>query len=253
MILLVFLSRITPCSQFRFRIIFWNYESFGCFWWDSLDGIGPSQGLYLHRIAQNRETRTYVHVSSGIRTHDPSVRAAQDLTYLRSCCRWDDCDNQFQGDEWRTWEIRTQFCSENLRDRKRLRNLDNDSKILIIQHDYVDWIELAADRFRWWPVINTVPKLVNVKGKVKIVLVPFLTERHAMKAYCGSGGIAPRILDLDTRWRWVVSFTPWPFYPQGEGTHWIGDCLDPRAGLDVVVRKKVPSHCQHSNPRSFSP
>jgi hypothetical protein len=29
-----------------------------------------------------------------------------------------------------------------------------------------------------------------------------------MKAYWGSGGIAPRILDLGTRWRWVVSFTP---------------------------------------------
>jgi len=23
-----------------------------------------------------------------------------------------------------------------------------------------------------------------------------------------SGGIAPRILSLDTRWKWVVSFTP---------------------------------------------
>jgi hypothetical protein len=29
-----------------------------------------------------------------------------------------------------------------------------------------------------------------------------------MKAYRGS--------DLDTIWRWVVSFTPWPLYPQGK-------------------------------------
>jgi hypothetical protein len=29
-----------------------------------------------------------------------------------------------------------------------------------------------------------------------------------MKAYWGSGGIDSRILDLGTRWRWVVSFTP---------------------------------------------
>jgi hypothetical protein len=35
-----------------------------------------------------------------------------------------------------------------------------------------------------------------------------------MKAYWGSGGTAPRIPDLETRWRWVVSFTPRPFYPQ---------------------------------------
>jgi hypothetical protein len=35
-----------------------------------------------------------------------------------------------------------------------------------------------------------------------------------MKAYWGSEGIAPHILDLGTRWRWVVSFMPWPLYPQ---------------------------------------
>jgi len=29
-----------------------------------------------------------------------------------------------------------------------------------------------------------------------------------MKAYRGNGGIAPRIIDLGTIWRWVVSFTP---------------------------------------------
>jgi hypothetical protein len=38
--------------------------------------------------------------------------------------------------------------------------------------------------------------MVKVKGKV----VSVLTEHHAMKAYWGSGGIAPRILDLGTRW-----------------------------------------------------
>jgi hypothetical protein len=36
-----------------------------------------------------------------------------------------------------------------------------------------------------------------------------------MKAYLGSGGIAPTILELGTRWRWVISFTPRPLYPQG--------------------------------------
>jgi hypothetical protein len=42
-----------------------------------------------------------------------------------------------------------------------------------------------------------------------------LTEHRAMKPYWGSGCIAPRI-DLGTRWRWVVSFTPRPLYPQGK-------------------------------------
>jgi hypothetical protein len=42
-----------------------------------------------------------------------------------------------------------------------------------------------------------------------------LTKHHAMKTL-GSGGIAPRILDFGIRWRWVVSFTPRPLYPQGK-------------------------------------
>jgi len=52
----------------------------------------------------------------------------------------------------------------------------------------------------------------------------FLSEHHTMKAYWGSGGRAPHILDLGTRWRRVVSFTlrllyTWEITP---GTHWIG-------------------------------
>jgi hypothetical protein len=43
-----------------------------------------------------------------------------------------------------------------------------------------------------------------------------VTEHHATKAYWGSGGTATRILELGTRWRWVVSFTPRPLYPQGK-------------------------------------
>jgi hypothetical protein len=48
-----------------------------------------------------------------------------------------------------------------------------------------------------------------------------------MKAYWGSGGIAPSILDRDTVWRWVVSFMPQPLYRQGKSP-W--DPLDRRLG-----------------------
>jgi hypothetical protein len=34
--------------------------------------ISPSQGLYLHRTAQHRKTRTNTHTLSGIRTNNPS-------------------------------------------------------------------------------------------------------------------------------------------------------------------------------------
>jgi hypothetical protein len=37
-----------------------------------------------------------------------------------------------------------------------------------------------------------------------------------MKAFWGSGGIAPRILDIKTRWKWVTIFTPRPLYLQGK-------------------------------------
>jgi hypothetical protein len=58
-----------------------------------------------------------------------------------------------------------------------------------------------------------VPLNCTVEGKVASVL---LTEHQTMKAYWGSGGIASGILDLGTRWRWVVSFTHPPLYPQGK-------------------------------------
>jgi hypothetical protein len=50
--------------------------------------------------------------------------------------------------------------------------------------------------------------------KVKLSLC--LTKHHAMKTYWGSGGIAPHILDLGTRWRWMVSFTSRQLYLQGK-------------------------------------
>jgi hypothetical protein len=54
-----------------------------------------------------------------------------------------------------------------------------------------------------------------VRGK-KVKLSLCLTKHHAMKTYWGIGGIATRIPDLGTRWKWVVSFTPRPLYPKGK-------------------------------------
>jgi hypothetical protein len=53
-----------------------------------------------------------------------------------------------------------------------------------------------------------------MKVKVKLSLCFNWAPRH--EGVLGSGGIDPRILDLGTRWRWVVSFTPRPLYPQGK-------------------------------------
>jgi len=63
-----------------------------------------------------------------------------------------------------------------------------------------------------------------------------------MKAYWGSGDIAPSILDLGTRWGRFSSRESAP------GTHWIGEWVGPRAGLEAAVRRKIPSPCRDWNP-----
>jgi hypothetical protein len=52
---------------------------------------------------------------------------------------------------------------------------------------------------------------IEAKGKV----VPVL-KYYAMKIYWGSGGIAPRILDLSTRWRCVHLHAPGALFPGKE-------------------------------------
>jgi hypothetical protein len=37
---------------------------------------------------------------------------------------------------------------------------------------------------------------------------------------------------------------------RASGTHWIGGWVDPRVGLDAVVKRKIPSSHRESNPRT---
>jgi len=71
-----------------------------------------------------------------------------------------------------------------------------------------------------------------------------------MKTYWGSGGTAPCILDLGTRWRWVVSFTPWLLYPRerAPGTQWIVVWVGPRA---MITQKTNIWNCIFHNEESF--
>jgi hypothetical protein len=53
-------------------------------------GFGPtSRPLLTHRTTQHKKTRTRIHASSGIRIHDPCVRAVEDSTCLRQRGHWD--------------------------------------------------------------------------------------------------------------------------------------------------------------------
>jgi hypothetical protein len=63
--------------------ISWSYtQSVGL----SKRGIGPSQGLYLHTEQHKHRINAHntdIHALSGIRSHDPSVRAGEDGSCLR--------------------------------------------------------------------------------------------------------------------------------------------------------------------------
>jgi hypothetical protein len=84
------LSSIRPLGLFRIQNLFFiTYESIGQLVWLLGRGIGPTQGLYLHRTTQHRKMPTHIRTSSRIRTHHPSVRAAENSTCLRPLVRWD--------------------------------------------------------------------------------------------------------------------------------------------------------------------
>jgi hypothetical protein len=71
---------------------------------------------------------------------------------------------------------------------------------------------------------------------------------HATKAYGGSRGVAPLILTLGTRRRWVVNFISRPIYARVSTGGWMGL----RAGLGVLDKLKNSLPCQESNPEPSS-
>jgi hypothetical protein len=58
------------------------------------------------------------------------------------------------------------------------------------------------------------------------------------------------ILDLFTRWMWVVSCTPRPLYTSENSPryHWIAGCVGPRASLDAVEKRDNSCLCRGLNP-----
>jgi hypothetical protein len=89
--------------------------------------------------------------------------------------------------------------------------------------------------------------------KVNLSLCFNWTPLH--EGVLGSGGIAPRVLHLGTRWGWVVSFTSRLLTTRksAAGTHWIGGWVGPRADLYTVVKRKISSPWRESDPQSSSP
>jgi len=65
----------------------------------------------------------------------------------------------------------------------------------------------------------------------------------------GSVGIAPHILKFCSRWRSLVSFTPWPllFRERASGAYRIWVWMCPRYGLDAVEKRKNPTFASAGN------
>jgi hypothetical protein len=61
--------------------------------------------------------------------------------------------------------------------------------------------------------VKGVGKIPEDSEMVKVNLSPCLTMHRVMKMYWESEHIAPCILNLSPRWRWVVSFMPRLLYP----------------------------------------
>jgi hypothetical protein len=104
-------------------------------------------------------------------------------------------------------------------------------------------------RSHLFPQHSVFKTLVYVKDE-KIVIF-FLY----MKAYGGNRYLVPLILNLCSRWRWVIGFTLRSFVPR-EGAHaacWIGCSVSPRAGLDLLQNAKILVLIQESNLGSSGP
>jgi hypothetical protein len=99
------------------------------------------------------------------------------------------------------------------------------------------------------------PSPLPLKVSVKLSLC--LTKHHAMKTYFRSRGRAPLILNIVTRWMWMVNFMPHPFYPREKGLHYpLGTRLggpQSRSGRGGEEKNSHRCPLPEIEPRSSSP
>jgi hypothetical protein len=79
---------------------------------------------------------------------------------------------------------------------------------------------------------------ILIRGKV----VPVLNLLSAMSwRHTWEWRYSATFLDLGTRWRWVVSFTPLLLYPRGKSPNarWIGGWVGTRVGVDAQKRNQI--------------
>jgi hypothetical protein len=87
-----------------------------------------------------------------------------------------------------------------------------------------------------------VPTAPNFGLRVKVKLSRYTPWRR----FGGEEVLLLLILNLGTRWGWVVSITPRPCFTPG--THWTGGWVGPRGWVDAEARRKILCLCRGSNP-----
>jgi hypothetical protein len=104
------------------------------------------------------------------------------------------------------------------------------------------------------PATGPCPEPVESNPHVKIKHIKLKLSYNTPRRHLGGEEVQLLlILDLDTRWKRVVSVTPRPRFSPEErtlGTHCTGGWVGPRAGLDTEVRGKILSPLPGIEPRS---
>jgi hypothetical protein len=77
-------------------------------------------------------------------------------------------------------------------------------------------------------ILDKILHVIDNSDKVKVKLSLCFNWAPCHEGILGSGGIAPCILDLGIRWKWVVSFMPQLLYPPQGKSLWYP--LDRRLG-----------------------
>jgi hypothetical protein len=117
--------------------------------------------------------------------------------------------------------------------------------VMKLGHSLARFLRSKADQFPYVNLLSWCVDSTDLLKEFPLLLVEWLHRskvvpgHHAIEAYWGVKLQLHALFDLDTRYRWLVSFTLRPLHPQGKSPwiHWIGGWVGPRDGLDNVVKR----------------
>ena len=115
-----------------------------------------------------------------------------------------------------------------------------------------EWTTVQYYSTIWQLILSFLYVLSFIRIHTTCNRLNFPRHCHAGIGGGGSKCIVPLILNLGTRWSWVVEFTPWLLYSLGKSptTHQTGRWVCLR--LDILKKRKISHPHQDWNPGPFS-